>query len=462
MATESASYRIAYGCSFILVKAVKGFLSLLWTGTVKISMKNKLFLIVYGFLLLATILSFIIWGDGSIVISIIFLLAFALGLWEYIKERPIRKQRKYFNKLFTQIGLVSKENVSPYFLYAHELTPFITKIAFNSFLPLSMWESKKELIALHMNEKIIDIKQDSRNYQIISLIIQNEPLPDMVHWNDKYMNDSGNVLNIGVGYYGFVGMDLEKYPHAFIAGETGSGKSNILKCLIHQAILKDYDVILIDFKRGVSFSAFGDMLKVYYDYQAILEVLKEMVEETNKRLDLFWHYKIDNLNDYNKVSGDYLHRKIIFIDELAELLKTRDKALSNILNDSIETLTRLSRATGINLIMGIQRPDSTVISGQIKNNVSYRVCGRFVDNEPSRIMLGDSMASTLPNIKGRFIVKDDGLQEVQSFYFSNDDITSPSHNTLKESEIRQEKQEDTKENINNHHELNFDFNDIKK
>lgn len=112
--------------------------------------------------------------------------------------------------------------------------------------------------------------------------------------------------------------------------------------------------------------------------------------------------------------------------------------------------------------MGIQRPDSTVISGQIKNNVSYRVCGRFVDNEPSRIMLGDSMASTLPNIKGRFIVKDDGLQEVQSFYFSNDDITSPSHNTLKESEIRQEKQEDTKENINNHHELNFDFNDIKK
>lgn len=300
MATESASYRIAYGCSFILVKAVKGFLSLLWTGTVKISMKNKLFLIVYGFLLLATILSFIIWGDGSIVISIIFLLAFALGLWEYIKERPIRKQRKYFNKLFTQIGLVSKENVSPYFLYAHELTPFITKIAFNSFLPLSMWESKKELIALHMNEKIIDIKQDSRNYQIISLIIQNEPLPDMVHWNDKYMNDSGNVLNIGVGYYGFVGMDLEKYPHAFIAGETGSGKSNILKCLIHQAILKDYDVILIDFKRGVSFSAFGDMLKVYYDYQAILEVLKEMVEETNKRLDLFRHYKIDNLNDYNK------------------------------------------------------------------------------------------------------------------------------------------------------------------
>ena len=145
MATESASYRIAYGCSFILVKAVKGFLSLLWTGTVKISMKNKLFLIVYGFLLLATILSFIIWGDGSIVISIIFLLAFALGLWEYIKERPIRKQRKYFNKLFTQIGLVSKENVSPYFLYAHEPVSYTHLCREQKFSSIILMEQQKRI-----------------------------------------------------------------------------------------------------------------------------------------------------------------------------------------------------------------------------------------------------------------------------------------------------------------------------
>jgi hypothetical protein len=53
-----------------------------------------------------------------------------------------------------------------------------------------------------------------------------------------------------------------------------------------------------------------------------------------------------------------------------------------------------------------------------RTNVSYRVCGRFVDREPSRIMLSSDIASELPNIKGRFIVKDDGFSEVQSFYFS--------------------------------------------
>ena len=82
-------------------------------------------------------------------------------------------------------------------------------------------------------------------------------------------------------------MDLDKHPHAFIAGETGSGKSNILKCLIYQALAKSYDVILIDFKRGVSFSAFSDMLTIYYDYADVTKVLKDMVSETNNRLDKF-------------------------------------------------------------------------------------------------------------------------------------------------------------------------------
>ena len=62
-----------------------------------------------------------------------------------------------------------------------------------------------------------------------------------------------------------------------------------------------------------------------YDYETVTKVLLDMVQETNDRLDLFRENMADNLNDYNKVSGDYLHRTIIFIDELAELLKTRDR-----------------------------------------------------------------------------------------------------------------------------------------
>ena len=162
--------------------------------------------------------------------------------------------------------------------------------------------------------------------------------------------------------------------------------------------------------------------------------------------------------------SDYLPRKLIFIDELAELLKTRDKELSHVLNDSLETLTRLSRSAGVHLIMGIQRPDSTVISGQIKNNVSYRVCGRFVDKEPSRIMLSSDIASTLPNIKGRFIVKDNDFYEVQCFYFS--DEISPALQPPQELEkVSQTETKDVKEKQDKEPSrttYNFDFSDFTK
>ena len=180
---------------------------------------------------------------------------------------------------------------------------------------------------------------------------------------------------------------------------------------------KNYEVILIDFKRGVSFSEFGNNITVYYDYKEVIEIFKELLNETTNRLDKFRGAGVDNISDYNKQAGNYLSRKIVFIDELAELLKTKNKEISNILYESIETLTRISRAVGIHLIMGIQRVDSTIVSGQIKNNVSFRVCGRFVDKEPSIIMLGKYIANKLPNVKGRFIVKDESFYEVQSFYF---------------------------------------------
>jgi len=336
-------------------------------------------------------------------------------------------------------------------------------------IPLSEWYPKKESLEMYLNVKIIDIEQKSDDNRTIYVVVQEKPLPDMIEWNDNYIDYSSNILNLGVGYNGVVGMDLEKYPHTFIAGETGSGKSNILKCLIHQSLVKEYDTILIDFKRGVSFSDFSNNIDIYYDYIPTMRILKDMVEETKRRLDLFRDNSVDNLNDYNKISTNHLHRTIIFIDELAELLKIKDKEISTILYDSIETLTRLSRATGIHLIMGIQRPDSTIVNGQIKNNVSFRVCGRFVDKEPSRIMLGTDNASKLVNVKGRFIVKDDDLQEVQSFYFK--DVSKAVYRPNKEeanktpihsgNEVKRGAKEQITEEPNTSEKINFDFSDIE-
>jgi len=391
-----------------------------------------------------------------------------LGVYEWFADIPYRASVRRWNQIFADIGMGGKD--TPNYLFDKEISKYAKQIVFKTLIPPNVWESKKEALEMHINKKILSIIQDEDNNRIIRLIIAGEPLTSDIAWSEDYFDYGTDFLNIGISYFGFVGMDLTKHPHAFVAGETGSGKSNILKCMIHQSLNKYYDVVLIDFKRGVAFSGFSDYIDMHFDYKSAIEALKGVIVDTNRRLDLFRESRVDSFEDYNEHSGEKLRRKILFIDEVAELLKTRDKEISNILYDSLETITRLSRATGIHLIMGIQRPDSTIISGQIKNNVPFRVCGRFVDPEPSRIMLNNESAIKLPNIKGRFLIKDDVMHEVQCFYYSNSSlaglwvmprskINAPTMNEekAKPSPIKQETAPRKSEVLSD--DLNFDFSD---
>ena len=418
---KPVSYYVGYGIGYLLSITFR----LIWMG-LKVAGENIFALVTYivlgvmAFLLFSIgVLTFnaSLFGTSFLMMFLTALAIFSFGLWQYEKEAPERKRREYFYNLFLKVGLHTDEEDVPIYMDFEHVSEYTLVITFYSLIPLSEWNKVREVLEMHLNQNIIDIIQDKQDNRFIYIVIENNPLPSREDWCNTYLEYGKEMLTIGISHVGVVGMDLEYFPHAFIAGETGSGKSNILKCMIHQSLCKDYEVVLIDFKRGVSFSSFQDVVPVYYDENETLEVLNIITIETKRRLDLFREYEVESLNDYNKYAHDSLRRKIIFIDELAELLRIRDKEMSKLLYDSIETLTRLSRAAGIHLIMGIQRPDSTIISGQIKNNVSFRVCGRFVDKEPSRIMLGNDKASTLQNIKGRFIIKADDLYTVQSFYY---------------------------------------------
>lgn len=353
----------------------------------------------------------------KIIFAVDVLVVVFFGFLEYVKSYNELRRKKLFSEIFQEIQLYTHDQIIPEYLYEQEISPFLTCLVFKTLTPLQIWYQKKEMLEMYANIKITDIYQAPDNMRIVNVLVQRAGLPEHVQWDNQYINQAENVLNVGLSVYGIAGINLEMYPHAFVAGETGSGKSNILKCMIYQSIVKGYKVVLIDFKRGVSFSAFNGVVDVYYEYDTVIEVLNNMVEETKQRLDLFRQNRVDNINDYNRATGNNLKRIVIYIDELAELLKTRDKEISHKLNDSLESLTRLARATGIHLIMGIQRPDSDTVNGQIKNNTPFRVCGRFTDREPSRIMLASDAASNLPNVKGRFLIKADSVFEVQAFYF---------------------------------------------
>lgn len=465
--TEGVSYKIG----FIVGGLINKFLKLVWSGIVTASSESKPLLFSYIGLSVATVGSYLIFHTCSFMILVILCVATFSGFWVRAKERPYKDRVAYFNRVFDEVGLKSKDESLPRFLFEQEVSDFTTLFAFESLIPLAEWQSRKEQLEMYFNVEIVSIKQDSQNNRMIQILIKKADLPKILEYNNEVDMET-DTFAIGVGYNGIVTIDLTKTPHIMIAGETGSGKSNILKLLVYQSLIKCYDITLIDFKRGVSFANFSNVVKIIYEYETACEELEHMVNETKRRLDLFREMKVDNIKDYNRIATTKLRGEIIFIDELAELLSVRDKELSKCLYDSLETLTRLSRAVGIHLIMGIQRPDSTVINGQIKNNVSCRLCGRFVDKEPSRIMLNSDSASKLPNVKGRFILKDDELQEFQSFYYP-DTIVFPDKTMVEEVEQEEQKpklnnhdesstpvEEEQTENVQNVNNLDFDFHDM--
>lgn len=418
----NVGYKICEVFLSAVFKVIGKFLRLLWTGIFTASKRYKML----GFFYVCLSIIGIAVRQNTDYLGAVVIIGLATTIISamevYRADAPYKEKVRLANLVFEEIGFKNPNGSYPLYLDSVKISEYATEILFRSMFPISAWQKKAEQLEIYLNTKIIDIVQDNHDSTITKLILESNPLPTDIPWDDNYINEYNNVLSIGVGHYGVVGMDLERNPHGFIAGESGSGKTTIMKAMVHQALHKNYDVVLIDFKRGVSFLEFEEYIEIHYEHESVKRVLQDMVSETHIRLDLFREAKVDNLNAYNRTGKTYLKRKIIFIDELAELLKTRDKALSNSIYDSLETLARISRATGIHLTMGIQRPDSTVINGQIKSNVSYRICGRFVDKEPSQIMLGNSIASELPNIKGRFIVKDEGFIGVQGFNFTNVDV----------------------------------------
>lgn len=150
-----------------------------------------------------------------------------------------------------------------------------------------------------------------------------------------------------------------------------------------------------------------------------------LTKENAKRLNLFREMEVKNLYEYNQKTNSNLCRVVVIVDELAELLDStglskEEKELLAGIEKELSTLARLSRATGINLLLGVQRPDAKVITGQIKSNVPVRICGRFADNSASEIVLSNTKAKDLKDIKGRFLIKlGADTDEFQAYYFDD-------------------------------------------
>lgn len=281
-------------------------------------------------------------------------------------------------------------------------------------IPLTEWEKERGYIEAALNVNIVKIIEGRNKRRILLHVVPADSgLPDFIEWDDRYLTDDDSTLVFGKSQLGMESVDLSKIPHILLGGSTGSGKSILLKVLLVQSLKKNAIVSIADFKGGVDFPRiWHDKCKMCFDEGSLLALLTELTYELERRKRLFRDAGCANLNDYNKQSAVPLQRHIFACDEVAEVLdKTgltkEQKERIGLIENRLSIIARQGRAFGIHLILATQRPDANILSGQIRNNIDCRVCGR-ADTILSQIILDNTTAAEqIPKDKaGRFILHD--------------------------------------------------------
>ena len=341
-----------------------------------------------------------------------------------IGKRSVQDQLK-------SIGLVNHSEAVPELKSKRKdkKNPKITIWEFTSQgIPLKVWKDKQAAIETALDITIVKMKNGTgKSRVLIHAVPADSDLPDMIQWKDKYLSQQSFILNLGESFTGPDNVDLTRVPHILLGGATGIGKSVLLKLLLMQATKKGADVCIADFKGGVDFPpVWHKECRMCFEEQSTLELLTELVEELERRKLLLKASGLPNIDHHNAATGENLQRYIFACDELAEMLdKTgltkEQKEIVVKIEGLLGTIARQGRAFGIHLILATQRPDSTILNGQIKNNINCRICGR-ADNVLSMIILDNTDAADLipEDAQGRFLLK--GGSMFQAYWFEDSSL----------------------------------------
>ncbi len=234
--------------------------------------------------------------------------------------------------------------------------------------------------------------------------------------------------------------------HGLIAGGTGSGKSELLMTLIVGLAL-DYDpsvlnFVLVDFKGGGAFRPFmalphvvdtvtnlrpAGVQRMFTAINAELQRRQKLNGDTGTSDIVEYRAKGYHLQMPDGSPGMPYPHLFVIIDEYAEMIASNPE-----FKDALDSITRVGRAQGVQLLLAAQRP--TGVTDQMRANIKYRICLRVEEVDTSREMLRRSDAAFLPNGmpgRGYLQVGNDNIELIQVAY-TGENYTDPPYNVIRE------------------------------
>jgi len=225
--------------------------------------------------------------------------------------------------------------------------------------------------------------------------------------------------------------DLQKMPHALVAGTTGSGKSGSINAILSSILLhaspNEVRLVLVDPKR-VELNHYENvphlLTPVVTSPRLAANVLNNLIAEMESRYGVMGEARARNLAELNrareKAGEPPLPHILCVIDELADLMMVAPAEVE----DAIIRLAQKSRAVGIHLLLATQRPSTDIITGTIKVNIPARIAFAVSSQVDSRVILDQGGAEALLG-QGDMLFRPAGtskLQRIQGAFVTEEEI----------------------------------------
>jgi len=216
-----------------------------------------------------------------------------------------------------------------------------------------------------------------------------DTIPQKENW---FQSDSSQQVSIPIGkskqHRGeqLIEIKTNDYlSHIMLSGGNGSGKTNFLKTFITSAALnyspESLEFYLIDLKNGIGFDIFRKyqlphvkMFAMGAENELILNLLDSLVDEMNRRLNLFTEKGVEDINKFNKISPDQkIKRTILIIDEFSTIFE-EDSPYQDEICAKLAPLAKKARAAGINLFFSTQNFNHVSHSfNKLKSEIPIRI-----------------------------------------------------------------------------------------
>jgi len=212
-------------------------------------------------------------------------------------------------------------------------------------------------------------------------------------------------------------------------GTSGSGKSELIRSIVIGITLMNpkpqVSFILIDPKR-VTFTDFISFpslfMPVIMDPDMAITTLDACVREMEERYIHLEKTGFTNISEYNTRQPEPMTRRIIVIDEYADLIMNR--VTKEALETAIQKIGQKGRAAGFHLILATQRPDARIITGVIKANLQLKIGLKVTSASNSRIILDESGAECLAGYGDMLIGGSVPIQRLQGALVSSGDFSA--------------------------------------